>query len=374
MRLLPDFVSKILGVFGAIDDAVTGVSGTPGFYVSETAVQPSDLFKLNPYANYEPGFLESKNIDPLNLPYNLQPQYDSGGNFIGVEFKNNLADECFLAGTMIDMWDGSKKPIEQITPNDLVVSYDKQGNLVPGRVKRTMQNRSKYILDFHGTMTTPGHAFYCTDGKFKGQHVPILDILRSDGAIQQKDGTAIRAATNCRVGSLEDQFVWAITGTDEGDRIVVKNKGRIRLGTRAIMPDGRDLSILESLTELYGPINENGISQNNVNILTQVFHWSLGDDLPTPEDYVLQRSAVTMQDIYQHGEWERGFQPQMPAPYGGEAGGSISRESVLQASTPPNIPPSMRNSPNQPTMSRKQRRAFDAKQRKAEKREKATLH
>ncbi|MBL4785606.1 MAG: hypothetical protein JKY49_09275, partial [Cohaesibacteraceae bacterium] len=80
-------------------------------------------------------------------------------------FNNSVKPpSCFLAGTMISMWDGSEKPIEQINADDVVTSYDKDGNPAPGRVKRTMQNRAKYILDFHGLMTTPGHAFYCAEG------------------------------------------------------------------------------------------------------------------------------------------------------------------------------------------------------------------
>ncbi|MCP4138557.1 MAG: hypothetical protein GY754_46795, partial [bacterium] len=79
--------------------------------------------------------------------------------------------ECFLAGTMIDMWpldlkpDASghydekvvlakiwQKPIEEVTPDDWVVSYDDNGRLKPGRVTRTFQNHSKHILDVHGLM------------------------------------------------------------------------------------------------------------------------------------------------------------------------------------------------------------------------------
>ncbi|MBL4785567.1 MAG: hypothetical protein JKY49_09075, partial [Cohaesibacteraceae bacterium] len=103
------------------------------------------------------------------------------------------------------------------------------------------------------------------------------------------------------------------------------------------------------------------------NVLECIFHWPFGKTLPKPEDYVLSLSAVTMQDIYQHGEWERAHPPLMPAPYTGEAGGSFKQDTVLQAAAPPNIPHSMQNSSNQPRMSRKQRRVYEAKQRKAAK-------
>ncbi len=287
---------------------------------------------------------------------------------------NDDTGYCFLAGTQISMWDGSKKPIEDIRPDDIVTSYDENGNLVPGRVKRTKTNRAKHILDFHGLMVTPGHAFYCADGKFKGQHVPVLDILRSDGAIQKEDGTIIRAATNCRVGSLEDQFVWVLAGPDNGNTITVTDKAQLRLGTKALLPDGSTRSILDGLIEIYGPVDKMGFCKDGQNVLNHVFHWPFGDKLPKPEDYVLKISALTTQDIYQHSEWEQAFPPRLPAPLQGEAGGSFKQDPVLQASAAPNIPLSMRDSANQPSMSRKQRRAQEAKQRKESKARPKTLH
>jgi hypothetical protein len=112
--------------------------------------------------------------------------FDNDYNLINQAAINSiyrLGNQCFLAGTQISMWDGTKKPIEQVEAGDIVVSYDKDGTLKPGRVKRTMTNRAKQILDVHGLMVTPGHATLCGDGRFDGQHVPILDILRSDGAL-----------------------------------------------------------------------------------------------------------------------------------------------------------------------------------------------
>ncbi len=95
------------------------------------------------------------------------------------------------------MW---QKLIEEVTPDDWVLSYDKQGKLKPGRVTRTHVNRSKHILDLHGLMMTPGHVTYCAkvdgeDNPFADSHVPVIDILRSDGALKKADGTLIRAAT-----------------------------------------------------------------------------------------------------------------------------------------------------------------------------------
>jgi len=303
--------------------------------------------------------------------------------------------QCFLAGTMIDMWpldadlkpdaNGNydekqvlanmwQKPIEQITKEDIVVSPDEDGRLRPGRVTRTMQNRAKYILDFHGLKMTPGHATFCAEGKFAGQHVPILDILRSDGCVMKSDGTIIRAATNCTMGSLEDKSVWVAVGFERNGNFCASEKGRIRLGTRMILDDGHDVSLFEHYTKIFGAVDDNGFYKDGTNIQDKVLQWPLGNRLPKPEDYIMQKSRVTLEDIYQHGEWERAFPPQMSAPFAGEAGASYKPNPTLQASAPPNIPLSMENSPNQPTMTRKQRRAYEAKQRKASKQSRARVH
>ncbi len=334
---------------------------------------PEDIYALYNSMAHDKTY---ENAETKNTPYFLKMVLDGKAWEHSNWSLPNIVPEdyCFLAGTQISMWDGSKKPIEEIQPDDIVTSYDENGNLVPGRVKRTKTNRAKHILDFHGLMVTPGHAFYCADGKFKGQHVPVLDILRSDGAIQKEDGTIIRAATNCRVGSLEDQFVWVLAGPTNGNTITVTDKAKLRLGTKALLPDGSTRSILDGLIEIYGPVDKMGFCQDGQNVLNHVFHWPFGDKLPKPEDYVLKISQLTTQDIYQHSEWEQAFPPRLPAPLQGESGGSFKQDPVLQASAAPNIPLSMRDSANQPSMSRKQRRAQEAKQRKEGKARPKTLH
>ncbi|MDD9910959.1 MAG: Hint domain-containing protein [Ahrensia sp.] len=292
--------------------------------------------------------------------------------------------ECFLAGTPIDMWPGAdgkawQKPIEDIRPDDWVVSYDEDGKLVPGRVSRTMQNRVKHILDVHGLMMTPGHVTYCAkvegeDNKFGDSHVPVLDILRSDGAMMKKDGSLIRASTGAPVGSLEDRKIWAVSGPKIGNQITVADKGQIRLGTRFIMEDGSVLSVLDMIARMGAMLNQDGVLVYNMSDKAGfVFHWEHTPMLPKPEDYVLQRSALTLNDIYAVDEWEA-VRPRMPAPVTGESGPSFPRRSDVHYAAsprgedvrPPNIPLSMRNHPNQPTMSRQQRRALKRKQQKAQ--------
>ena len=283
-------------------------------------------------------------------------------------------DKCFLEGTQIDMWDGTQKPIETIAPDDVVTSYDKEGALVPGKVKRTFQNRVKHILDVHGLMVTPGHSTFCAkvegeENRFADTHVPILDIIRSDGALAKKDGSLIRAGTGAPVGSIEDRFIWVITGDrDTNGYVKIREKGKIRLGTRHIMPNGEIKCLLNIIGQSGLLITADGLLIDGPSAQTgQPFHWTLSPSIPKPEDYVLQRSAVTLEEIYTVGEWES-TGPQMPVPYRGEAGASyVNNPHVLQAGVdnqPPNIPLSMRDHPNQPTMNRQQRRALKRKEAK----------
>ncbi|NJO34399.1 MAG: hypothetical protein HC869_16005, partial [Rhodospirillales bacterium] len=135
-----------------------------------------------------------------------------------LEFIRSLGLECFGAGTSILLPDGTKQ-IQDILPGDIVLSYDASGTLVPGRVTRTFRNEVSHLLDVHGLKVTPGHATLCGDGMFKGRHVPIIDILLSDGALVRADGTLIRMAIDAPVGSVADAFVKvAVAATPEDMR------------------------------------------------------------------------------------------------------------------------------------------------------------
>lgn len=314
--------------------------------------------------------LEQKRGVPLdswiekNLPSLEELLAVDTSRYPGTEAAFLSADECFLAGTQISMWDGTKKPIEEVESGDIVVSYDKDGTLKPSRVKRTMTNRAKQILDVHGLMVTPGHATLCGDGRFDGQHVPILDILRSDGALVLEDGSKIRAGTGCRLGTMGDRIITAIIGEQQPDGLVrIAEVGQIRAGTRFIKADGEDVSVLDMILKSGGRLTEDGMIQTSTNGPKMPFRWTFTPSLPKPEDYVLQRSATHLQDIYQANEWES-VRPSMPIPMGGEAGATISKHPAIVAAAPVNVPLALRNRPDAPQMSRKYRRAAEATARK----------
>ena len=159
-----------------------------------------------------------------------------------------LEDTCFLAGTMVTLADGTTKPIEMIEPSDMVLSYDHLGNLVSGKVLRTFRSDVSHVLDVHGLKVTPGHVSLCGDGPFAGRHVPIIDILLSDGALVKKDGSLVRMSINQPVGSIEDQYVkvcYALTSEDAQSGQL--QTGKIRVGTLLFDKDGEPVSVLDCI-------------------------------------------------------------------------------------------------------------------------------
>ena len=336
------------------------------------------------YSVYD--FLQNSSLfDPSQIP----SQFAS--NFFGFGYKlengsyvertaNELTDQCFLAGTMIDMADGSQKPIEDIRPEDQVMAFDETGKKVAGRVTRTMTNESKIILDFHGTFVTPGHVYYCAGGKFEGGFAPIIDILRDDGVVQHEDNTLIRAATGCVVGSELDAEIWVLGIEADANGVYhEKIRKKLRLGTRFVVQGGKSVSIAEDLHSIGMRACADGFVEHVITGKRMLYQWPVAGEMPpNPEDYVLQRSGTTLEDIYRAGEWE-GQRPQMPPPMirdGGEV--TPVSERTLMA-MPRNVPMAMREgtpADSAPKLNRKARKALEAKRRKAAKhtRGNATLH
>ncbi|MEP4978985.1 Hint domain-containing protein [Ascidiaceihabitans sp.] len=247
------------------------------------------------------------------------PFYVVNGNW-GEPYAEKM---CFVADTKILLSNRTLKPIEQIRPGDIVTSYDTNGNLVPAKVVRTFANEATHILDFFGTGVTPGHVFFCGEGRFKDQHVTLLDILRSDGGVVDASGKIIRACTGDEVGSDNDTtFVWAITGTPQPDgTVTIADRKQLRLSTRVITKDGRDLSLADIIFAMNATVTDTGMIRPNGSDTEVPLHWTFSPNLPAPEDYVLQRSGVTLEDIFAANEWEQ--RPKLPAPTRGEAGPSF---------------------------------------------------
>jgi len=244
-------------------------------------------------------------------------------------------NSCFSAGTKIAMWplgqdvqsDASgyfdqshvkssiwRKEIEKVEPNDWVVSFDQEGRLVPGRVVRTTKNNVEIILDFFGTSVTPGHVYYRADSSKSNKFETLIDILRADGALQKTDGTVIRASTGAQIGGPLDALISVVIGdTDTIGRTVVAGSTKLRAGHRVALDDGSEFTLAQIIEAGGGVILENGLVATEANPEGVPFHWVFGEELPKPEDYVLQRSGVTLEDIYRANEWQD-MQPKLPAP------------------------------------------------------------
>ena len=323
---------------------------------------------------------------------------------------NGTGEECFAAGTPIDMWpvdlalqpdengvydqDAVRagiwtKPIEDVTDTDTVISFDKQGNLVPGNVTRTMRNNAKIILDFHGTFVTPGHVYWCAGGKYEGKYAPLIDILRDDGVIQHQDGTLIRASTGCEVGTPDDDefHVFKLYKDAQGNERV-RDKTKLRYGTRWMMENGQHCTMREYMegigVEILQDGPQRGYARWKETGMTTLFAWVLSDTLPQPEDFVLARSATSLEDIYKAGQWEF-MQPTMPPPMvmdGGPVQPLSERKLEMMPRNEPmafsSAAPSSEILPDRnPQMNRRQRKAAEAKARRAQKNKRpkgATLH
>jgi len=217
-----------------------------------------------------------------------------GQSIVNSRFREGT--ECFLAGTMITMWDGSLKPIEDIAPDDIVTSYDRGGDVVPGRVTRTFKSQHSTILDVFGLMVTPGHITFCAEGPYRDKHVAMIDILRSDGALMRADGTKVRANTGAIVGSEADRLIPVVVGHHGPHGLVISDRGQLRLGSRFRLENGTDLSVADILAAFGADVDADGLVRKDgadpaplcLDFLSAV---------PKPEAYILARSGLTQEDI-----------------------------------------------------------------------------
>ncbi|MDX8355628.1 calcium-binding protein [Cognatiyoonia sp. IB215182] len=104
---------------------------------------------------------------------------------------------CFPAGTMIAMWDGTEKLIEDIRPSDIVLAFETQGEPRPGIVTHLFQNFTTDWVELRfddgrkPIVVTPGHRFLTETGSY----LEIEKMLRLGGgtaSVVSKDGDVLQ--------------------------------------------------------------------------------------------------------------------------------------------------------------------------------------
>ncbi|MEO9516492.1 MAG: hypothetical protein ABJH45_09365 [Paracoccaceae bacterium] len=299
------------------------IGNDPAIIGDTHATNAGDFARIRSATPEEIAIAQDRRQDAIDNGFVLKPN----GTF-------DSPQSCFGPEVPIDMWpldltlkprpDGIydqdevrakiwQKPIETVSVGDLVVSFDDGGNLVPGYVPRTMTNEVKILLNFFGTRVTPGHVYYRADSNKAYKFETLIDVLRDDGVIQHQDGSMIRAATNVPVGDVRDGFVQAVTGPRNPDgNITTLSEGRIRLGTRFIVDGNRTYTVADLIEAGGGTVGEDELIRVEGGA-AMPFHWEFSDTLPLPEDFVLECSGTTLEDIYKAAEWEDQA-PRMPAP------------------------------------------------------------
>jgi len=210
---------------------------------------------------------------------------------------------CFVAGTLVDMADGTQKPIEQIKIGDEVMAFDPyldegRGGLRASKVTQTHATPNRMVIDFHGTRVTPGHLFLCGDGPDAGGYSMLMDILRADGAVVRADGTQVRAATNCPLSSKGDRMLVVGYFLDSEDYVARNGEvriARLRAGTRLLSDDGKDWSFAEAMEEQGFELFDDG-SVAQPGEKPHPFYY-FGPP-PRPEDYILKKSGITLAELY----------------------------------------------------------------------------
>ena len=154
---------------GAPGSSNTGVSDPTGYIYAETSSP----------AAYGTWFMARLNVNFTSNDVQLQV-YRNGGNvgslFVGIDIEE---EACFVVGTLITMYDGTYKPIEEIQVGDIVFTQ-----VGEEEVLRTLSPVHSDIVEYtfsDGTKTknTSDHPYYVID---KGwcSNSPILTNQRYD--------------------------------------------------------------------------------------------------------------------------------------------------------------------------------------------------
>ena len=123
--------------------------------------------------------------------------------------------------------------------------------------------------------------------------VPIMDLLLRDGVLRNEKGEVIRASTGRPADQVYDRFV-NMQLLDRAGKPVEGGTGRSRAGLRFILSSGADAALGDVFRRAVQFPDAQGNMRGGRSFAKnegQPFYWIFRSDLPSPEDYVLQRSG-----------------------------------------------------------------------------------
>jgi len=100
--------------------------------------------------------------------------------------------------------------------------------------------------------------------------------------------------------------------------------------------EGLDVSLADIIAAGGGQVGADGLIKDAAGENVP-FLWEFGPNLPKPEDYVLARSGVRLEDIYRASEWE-GQLPLSPVPVVQGVGPVAPANAAERAKMPANHP------------------------------------
>lgn len=195
--------------------------------------------------------------------------------------------QCFPAKTEISMLDGTSIGIEYISPGDIVLSFDQQGNLKEGRVTQLLHNVTDTWLHLsNGTYVTPGHHYLRPDGSF----AEIQDIVADDGRIVAADGSIQNVTAEVIRYSAETAHLF-----EEAEMLVYASEGGVALAPE-VKRGWKTYNFTVAETHTY---IADGIRVHNESVLASL---KAGDVLLSVDD-TLQNAAV-LRDVNGDGRDE----------------------------------------------------------------------
>ncbi|MCA3283989.1 MAG: hypothetical protein ING16_14085, partial [Roseomonas sp.] len=203
---------------------------------------------------------------------------------------------CFLAGTPILMANGREKPIEDIVIGDLVMAFDAtadqgRGALVPRPVTRLYRDVTKSIIDLRGLRITAGHICLTDEGRFES----VAEILLRDGKLLHADGSAIRARTGAKIGSVEDTPIRVcLADQTSGTPYFVTLRAGIPLLSGAEHASSGAQSFAVYLAENGVSIAADGSLSHRDGSLLEAAQWPVGStpfDKPMQRDWIIRDTA-----------------------------------------------------------------------------------